>query len=83
MKKAKILANVSNVLVTLFLVILIPLTIVGTYSIAIDSQEIKENTRFRVENERIQDSLRQKEIVNDSLRVELNIEKCINSNTSR
>lgn len=65
MKKAKILANVSNILVTIFLIALIPCTIFGTYSIVVNSSEIKENTRFRVEN--------------DSLLIQLKLEKRINT----
>lgn len=68
MMKAKILANVSNILVTIFLLILIPMTIMGTYLIVINSDNIKENTRFRIESvETI-----------DSLRTQLRIQKYIN-----
>ena len=64
MKRAKILANISNLMVTVFLVILIPCTIFGTYSVVVNGREIKENTRFRKEN--------------DSLMTELRLEKRIN-----
>lgn len=68
MKKAKILANISNVLVTVFLIILIPMTIMGTYLIVINSSEINENTKFRIEA---------KQTI-DSLKTQLRIEKYIN-----
>ena len=69
MKRAKILANVSNILVTTFLILLIPLTILGTYSIIVKSADIKENTRFRIEN--------------DSLLIQLKIEKRLNENNRK
>ena len=68
MKKSKLLANISNILVTVFLVILIPMTIVGTYLIVINSGNIQENTRFRIEATQ----------TIDSLRTQLRIEKYIN-----
>ena len=69
MKKAKILANISNTLVTAFLIVLIPATIIGTYAVVVNSKEIKENTRFRVEN--------------DSLLIQLKIEKRLNENNRK
>lgn len=69
MKKAKILANISNTLVTTFLIILIPATIVGTWSIVVNSGNIKKNTDFRIEAEQ----------TIDSLRVQLKLEKRINT----
>ena len=69
MKKAKILANISNTLVTAFLIVLIPATIIGTYAVVVNSKEIKENTRFRVEN--------------DSLLIQLRIEKRLNENNRK
>lgn len=68
MRKAKILANISNILVTAFLVILIPMTIIGTYLIVINSGEIQANTKFRVETKK----------TIDSLKMELRIERYIN-----
>lgn len=69
MKKAKILANISNTLVTTFLIILIPATIVGTWSIVVNSSNIQKNTDFRIEAEQ----------TIDSLRVQLKLEKRINT----
>lgn len=68
MKKSKILADISNILVTIFLIILIPMTVIGTWLIVINSSEIKENTRFRMEA---------KQTI-DSLKTQLRIEKYIN-----
>lgn len=68
MRKAKILANASNFLVTAFLIILIPMTIIGTYLIVINSGDIKENTKFRVETRS----------TIDSLKTQLRIQKYIN-----
>lgn len=68
MKKSKLLANISNILVTVFLVILIPMTITGTYIIVVNSGNIHENTRFRIEATQ----------TIDSLKTQLRIEKYIN-----
>ena len=71
MKAPRILANVSNLLVTVFLIVLIPATLVGTYYIVKNSSDIKKNTEFREKYERM-------EIVNDSLNLELSLEKRLN-----
>ena len=68
MRTPKILANVSNVLVTLFLIVLIPCTIIGTYFIVKNSSDIQKNTRFR---EKIESMGKE----NDSLYVELKLER--------
>lgn len=69
MKAPKILANVSNFLATIFLIVLIPATIIGTYAVVANSKEIKKNTQFRVDAEQ----------TIDSLRVQLKLEKRINT----
>ena len=69
MKAPRILANVSNILVTVFLIVLIPSTIIGTYFIVINSNEIQKNTEFRERMER----------ENDSLNIQLKLEKRINT----
>ena len=69
MKKEKILANISNTLATAFLIVLIPATIIGTYAVVANSKEIKKNTHFREST---------KETI-DSLRVQLKLEKRINT----
>ena len=69
MKAPRILANVSNILVTVFLIVLIPSTIIGTYFIVINSNEIQKNTKFRERMER----------ENDSLNIQLKLEKRINT----
>jgi hypothetical protein len=48
---------------------LIPITIVGTYSVAVNSVDIKENTKFRVKSEK----------TIDSLLIQLRLEKKINT----
>lgn len=69
MKAPRILVNVSNILVTVFLIVLIPSTIIGTYFIVINSKEIQKNTKFRERMER----------ENDSLNIQLKLEKRINT----
>ena len=69
MKKEKILANISNILATAFLIVLIPATIIGTYAVVANSKEIKRNTEFRIDA---------KQTI-DSLRVQLKLEKRINT----
>lgn len=69
MKAPKILANVSNLLVTIFLIVLIPATIVGTYFIVVNSNEIHKNTEYRKRTERVL----------DSLQIQLKLEKRINT----
>ena len=69
MKAPKILANVTNVLSTIFLVVMIPCTIVGTYFIVINSNEIQKNTEYRIRTERVL----------DSLQIQLKLEKRINT----
>lgn len=68
MRAPKILANVSNLLVTIFLIVLIPATIVGTYFIVVNSNEIHKNTEYRKRTERVL----------DSLQIQLKLEKRIN-----
>ena len=69
MKAPKILANVSNILVTVFLIVFIPSTIIGTYFIVINSNEIQKNTEYRIKTERVL----------DSLHIQLKLEKRINT----
>jgi hypothetical protein len=69
MKAPKILANLSNVLSTVFLVVMIPCTIVGTYFIVVNSNEIHKNTEYRKKTEQ----------VIDSLRIQLKLERRINT----
>ena len=69
MKAPRILANVSNILVTVFLIVLIPSTIIGTYFIVINSNEIQKNTQYRIRTERVL----------DSLQIQLKLEKRINT----
>ena len=56
-------------MVTVFLIVLIPSTIIGTYFIVINSNEIQKNTKFRERMER----------ENDSLNIQLKLEKRINT----
>ena len=69
MRTAKMLSNVTNVLSTIFLVIMIPCTIVGTYFIVVNSNEIQKNTEYRKKTEQ----------VIDSLRIQLKLERRINT----
>ena len=69
MKAPRILANVSNILVTVFLIVLIPSTIIGTYFIVINGNEIQKNTQYRIRTERVL----------DSLQIQLKLEKRINT----
>lgn len=69
MKTPKIIASVSNILTTVFLVILIPATIIGTIAIATQSKDIRKNTEYRERMERTQ----------DSLKLQLRLEKRINT----
>lgn len=68
MKKSKILADITNILVTVFLIILIPMTIIGTSAIVANVDNIRQNTKFRIEIQ----------ITIDSLRQQLRLEKYIN-----
>jgi hypothetical protein len=63
------LSNVTNVLSTIFLVVMIPCTIVGTYFIVINSNEIQKNTQYRIRTERVL----------DSLQIQLKLERRINT----
>jgi hypothetical protein len=63
------LSNVTNVLSTIFLVVMIPCTIVGTYFIVVNSNEIHKNTEYRKKTEQ----------VIDSLRIQLKLERRINT----
>jgi hypothetical protein len=69
MKAPKILANLSNILSTIFLVVMIPCTIMGTYFIVINSKEIQKNTQYRIRTERVL----------DSLQIQLKLERRINT----
>ena len=69
MRTAKMLSNVTNVLSTIFLVVMIPCTIVGTYFIVVNSNEIQKNTEYRKKTEQ----------VIDSLRIQLKLERRINT----
>ena len=69
MRTAKMLSNVTNVLSTIFLVVMIPCTIVGTYFIVVNSNEIQKNTEYRKRTERVL----------DSLQIQLKLEKRINT----
>lgn len=69
MRTAKMLSNVTNVLSTIFLVVMIPCTIVGTYFIVVNSNEIHKNTEYRKKTEQ----------VIDSLRIQLKLERRINT----